>query len=70
MVWAKTFLVGNSVGTLDKFLKFQSDVMEPLGFSVDPPVKPSGTFNSALRMYHKSLVIPIATWLPASLVAT
>lgn len=44
--------------------------MEPLGFSVDPPVKPSGTFNSALRMYRKSLVIPIATWLPASLVAT
>lgn len=55
-------LVRHSVGTLDESLKFKvrCDVWEPLGFSTEPSVKPSGTFNSELLMYCESLVIPIA----------
>lgn len=43
-------------------LKFEvrCDVWEPLGFSAEPSVKPSGTFNYELLKYCESLVIPIA----------
>jgi hypothetical protein len=62
MLCTKILLVRHSVGTLDESLKFEvrCDVWEPLGFSAEPSVKPSGTFNSKLLKYCESLVIPIA----------
>lgn len=57
MLWTKMLLVRHSEGTLDESLKFEvrCDVWEPLAFPAEPSVKPSGTLNSELLMYCKSL---------------